>query len=146
MGSLFSSPGKQAQQAATAEQGLTAQDLALAKQYANTTATNTQNVIAQMGPNPYFGAAANMSPSNYAVNPNDTTTFGVTSPPGTTQGNSFAQSSGQANGAAPPAQPPSQYPPGQTPVHTQPVAQNTGTNPFSNGKKNTQAIAALLGL
>ena len=83
MSNLFSSPSKQAQAAATAAGNETANTVGQIENYTNQQAANLQNAVANAGPNPYFGAAASMSPSGYAVNPNDTITFGSAGP-GTT--------------------------------------------------------------
>lgn len=171
--SMFSSPSKQASQVASAEQGLTAQDLALAKQYANQTATNEQTAIAGINGNPYFSAGASLSPSAYAVNPNDNLTFGANGPQGTSSGSVYATPSSASSPGLSQGLPAG--------LSTQPVAQNanaqsgnqglsaqqylqsagvpnqgnangtpqvtpTNNNPFASGSQNTAALEALLGL
>lgn len=152
MGSLLSSPGKQAQQAAQAQQGLSAQTVAQAEQYANTTGTNVQNAIANAGPNPYFGAAQYLSPQSYALNPSQTTTFGENGPPGTMSGNNFQFSqplpaSSLGNSATTRrTQPIAESANAQSANQAPPPTQSTTKNPFSSGQHNTEALAALLGL
>lgn len=121
MGSLFSSPGKTATQAAqgtaAAEQGIigstgpvtvpagpgnpggtTVQPLGSGLEGYTATGEQAQrDAIAGMGPNPYFAAAQGMSPSAYAVDPNYTASFSAQ------PGQGFGP--GQTNAFGPPGSP-----------------------------------------
>jgi hypothetical protein len=63
MGSMLSSPSKQAQQAASAEQGISNNDIASAEKYVNTQEGNLRAAIPSGASNPYLNAGASMSPS-----------------------------------------------------------------------------------
>lgn len=136
MSSLFSSPSKEAGAAAQAEQGLTAADMQQLEGYVNQTEGQERGAIAGLGTNPYFQAAGNMSPSNYAVNPADTVTFSNQGPGTTASAPSSATTppnlftpppeTGPApGGTGAPGVPPSS-PISQPPINRQPV---TPTNP-----------------
>jgi hypothetical protein len=152
--SMFSSPSKQAQAAASAQQGLSQQAIAQAEQYANQTATNEQNAIANVGANPYFGAAAQMNPGAYTVNPQNTVTFGSSTVPGITNGSPFAVASPQSTQVQnstrttlPVASNANAQSTTASPERTTaPTTSTQATNPFANGKHNTEALAALFGL
>lgn len=75
MGSVFSSPSKQAQQSSSAVQGINSQDIAQAEQYVSQQQAALRTALGQQT-NPYFEASAKMNPSGYGVNPHDTVTFG----------------------------------------------------------------------
>jgi hypothetical protein len=95
MGSLFSSPQKQAQGAESTVQGIDQQDIQQVENYVAAQQGQERSAIANLGENPYFQAASTLSPSSYAVNPSDAVAFG-SSGPGTTLGttsvsNAFAQ-------------------------------------------------------
>lgn len=122
---LFSSPQKQAQSAATTAEGISSQEIGSPgpinvpnanggsttvapsgsglEGYIQTGQEAEQAAIAGLGTNPYFSAAGNMSPSNYAVNPADTVTFGNQGPGTTSTGGSTAGSPQKANLFTPPA-------------------------------------------
>lgn len=147
MGALFSSPSKQASQAASAMQGLDASQISNLENYVNTQQQNLRGAIAGQGPNPYFAAAGGMSPSNYAVNPSDTATFGMSAGNGLTSGsptmtgpqqNPFQQvGAGRTYGPSP-RQPENQTPQTTTiPIPSGPqqpgqsAVQQPPTNPFA---------------
>jgi hypothetical protein len=67
MGSMFSSPSKQAQSAASAEQGISDTDIAAAEKYVNTQEGNLRAAIPSGASNPYLNAAAGLSPSAMPV-------------------------------------------------------------------------------
>jgi hypothetical protein len=62
---LFSSPGKQAQQSASAVQGIDQNEINQAEAYTGQAEQNERNAIAGIGTNPYFGGT-----SATAGNPN----------------------------------------------------------------------------
>lgn len=103
MGSLLSSPGKQAQQGASGLQGVDQNIINQIEQYTGQQQQAERGAIAGIGKNPYFGAAQQMSPAPYAVNPNQTQTFGVAGGPGVHLASAFSAGAG---GAPPPWQPP----------------------------------------
>jgi hypothetical protein len=80
--SLFSSPSKQAAQAASAEQGVSQQSIDQAEAYVSGQQQQERGAIQGLGDNPYFSAAQTLSPT--PVNPSNTVQFG-SSGPGTTQ-------------------------------------------------------------
>jgi hypothetical protein len=143
---LFSSPQKQAQSAATTAEGISSQEIGSPgpinvpnanggsttvapsgsglEGYIQTEQEAEQAAIAGLGTNPYFSAAGNMSPSNYAVNPADTVTFSNQGP-GTTAGtpssastppNLFASPAPGGATMVPPSSPISQPPTGRQPT------------------------------
>lgn len=118
---LFSSPAQQSQQVAQQTEAASAASTAQAEQYTNQAGTNIQNAIAAASPNSYFSAPGLLNPSSYVVNPNDTQTFGVTAPKGTSQGNPFSYGN-PLTGTPPTGVPP--LSPGTSPFRqTQPVYQ-----------------------
>lgn len=91
---MFSSPGKQAQQAAQASGQISDQEISKLLNYTDTHQQELRDAINKQGPNPYFGAAQQLNPQAYYTNPHDTTTFsagGLGS--GLTPGSSSAQQS-----------------------------------------------------
>lgn len=74
MGSLFSSPGKQAQQAAQATGNIDQAMIQQMEGYVDTHQQQLRDAIGGLGPNPYFGAAPGTAA--YAVNPSNTVTAG----------------------------------------------------------------------
>jgi hypothetical protein len=80
MGSLFSNPGKQAQQGASGAQQNWQQIMNQLEQYVGQQQVAERGAIAGIGSNPYFDTAAKMNPSAYRVNPNQTQTFGTYGP------------------------------------------------------------------
>lgn len=149
MTDLFSSPSKTASQAAS---GVTSAEMPILQNLENYTNTGEQAVrsaIAGQGSNPYFGTAGTVSPSSYAVNPQNTVNFGAAPAPGLSQGTTtqtanpftapasaqgygittlpYQQQTGQTVAQQPPQQaPPAQAPsaappPQQAPQTTQPV-------------------------
>jgi hypothetical protein len=101
MSSLFSSPSKTAEAAASGEQGVANNDTATAEKYVATTEGQERNAIASQGQNPYYAAAGTMSPSNYAVNPKDTVAFAAPTPPGMTSNVGGVPPSSSGNPFAP---------------------------------------------
>ena len=91
MSSLFSSPSKSANAAASAQQGISQQAINEAEQYVGQTEAQERGAISGIGDNPYFAAASSMNPANYAVNPNDTITFGSSGPGTTVPTSAFQQ-------------------------------------------------------
>lgn len=75
MSGLFSSPGKQAQQAGSQDMQYAEQMIAQAEQYQQQQEGQLRNAIAGLGPNPFFSAGSSMNPKAYAVNPKDVQTF-----------------------------------------------------------------------
>jgi hypothetical protein len=111
---LFQSPGSQAQSAATATAGLQNQEIQQLEGYTSGQEQQQRGAIAGLGANPYFGAAGNMSPAGYAVDPSKTASFSAPPPPQQGNSNYFALPPAPANYfAAPPA-----------PRRPQPVARN----------------------
>ena len=86
MSSVFSSPSKQAQSVSGAASANTSNEAQIAEQYISNADAATREAIAGLGANPYYGAAANMNPGAYAVNPSNTVTFGQSSLPAGLQG------------------------------------------------------------
>src|ERR1700691_2476885 len=104
MSSLFSSPSKQAQQAAQVSEQAAATEIGSPgpvnvpnSDGSSTTISPTgsglegyvqqgeeaeQAAIAGLGESPYLAAAGAMNPSGYAVNPSSTVTYGAPTPPG----------------------------------------------------------------
>lgn len=83
VGSLFSSPSKQAEQTGQAEQGLAQNEINQAENYVNTSESNQRAAIAGLGDNPYFGSTTNGQtssplPAPTQVNPSYTASFGPT--------------------------------------------------------------------
>jgi hypothetical protein len=111
---LFSSPSKQAQSVANADEGITSTEMQQGEQYYNTAESNMRSALTGL-PNPFAGA----SPSawNYAVNPQNAAAFGQEGPSGTT--------SGQPTAGTNPFAPTQSAPPGQVRT-TQPVARSNG--------------------
>lgn len=101
LGNVFSSSGKQAQQAAANEGAIGQQMVSQIENYTTEQQQKLRDAIGGMGPNPYFSAAQQMSPSAYAVNPQGTATFGVSGPGTTTAQPNVSASPVQA----PPPQP-----------------------------------------
>lgn len=97
MSSMFSSPSKSAQQAASSVQGVDQGMLNQAIAQYNQEQQSARGAIAGLGQNPYFAAAQGMNPLNYRVNPQGTQTFGASGAPGTylgqlqNIGNAYAQ-------------------------------------------------------
>ncbi len=114
MSSLFSSPSEQAQAAASATGAIDQNIINQIEGYTTGQQGQLRGAISGVGPNPYFDAAVQMSPSGYAVNPQYTATFG-SSGPGTTLGtnNVFLPPASAAPPIAKPVTPPTQAP---TPV------------------------------
>lgn len=127
LGSMFSSPGKQASQAASAAGASASQVIGQLQQYTDQHQQQLRDAIAGQGPNPYFEAAQQVNPQAYYTNPSDTVTFG-TSGPGTSNGNPFAVASPTAGQAPPPL-------PNVILAHpsTATSPQPTPTNPFTGG-------------
>jgi hypothetical protein len=92
--SLFSSPSKQANAAANAQQGLTDHTIQQLEDYVGTQQGQERSAIAGLGTNPYLGAAAQMNPSAYRVDPSNTQTFGQGAHAGLSQGASTSQTAG----------------------------------------------------
>lgn len=104
MSSLFSSPSKQAQQAAQVSEQAAQTEIGSPGPVtvpnadgSSTTISPTgsgvegyvqqgeeaeQAAIAGLGENPYLAAAGSMNPGGYAVNPSSTVTYGAPTPPG----------------------------------------------------------------
>lgn len=82
MGSLFSSPSKQAGQGASQVQGIDQNMINQLEQYTGQQQQALRGAVAGIGANPYFAAGQAMSPDAYRINPAQTQTFG-TSGPGT---------------------------------------------------------------
>jgi hypothetical protein len=77
LGSLFSSPGKQAQQAGSAQQALSQNEINQAENYVNNSEQNERNAIAGLGTNPYFGSGGSSPlPAPTKLNPSDVNVFG----------------------------------------------------------------------
>jgi hypothetical protein len=131
MSSLFSSPSKQASSAASAEQGISQQDIAQAENYVNTQEGQLRSAIPSGASNPYLNAASSVSPSTYKVDPANTVAFG-NSAPQYTGANAFATpQSGTAVGATTTPQmttlpSSSQNPFVGTPRAIQPIARTNG--------------------
>lgn len=124
LGSMFSSPGKQASQAASASGQIADQEISKLMNYTDTHQQQLRDAIGQQGPNPYFAAAQQLDPQAYYTNPQDATTFsaggpGLTSGQTQVQGNPFAPPppriimSGPTSGT--PSQPVSQPQPNPNP-------------------------------
>lgn len=145
MGSLFSSPGKQAQQAAQATGNIDQAMIGQMEGYVDTHQQQLRDAIAGLGPNPYFGAAPGTGA--YKVDPANTVQAGPGALPpgltpggGTTQGtlapgggNPFAAPQQRSTLQAPPQQsmgtpPPQQHAPPRPPVTG--GAPSGPTNPF----------------
>jgi hypothetical protein len=84
---LFSSPGKQAQQAGSASQALSQNEINQAEGYVSGAEGNERNAIASIGDNPYFGGSGGAEASNpngnpigqpVALDPSNTVKFGST--------------------------------------------------------------------
>lgn len=125
MSSLFSSPSKQAQQAAQVSEQAAQTEIGSPGPVtvpnadgSSTTISPTgsgvegyvqqgeeaeQAAIAGLGENPYLAAAGSMNPSGYAVNPSSTVTYGAPTPPGgvTPTPSQPTVSGAQANAFAP---------------------------------------------
>jgi hypothetical protein len=116
MGSMLSSPSKQASQASSAVQGQDAGEIAQYEQYVSAQEGQLRDAISQQT-NPYFQAAKEMNPSGYAVNPKDVVSFGSSGPGTTSAKNSIngptnpTPKQGKIN---PGSQPKPVVPPGKT--------------------------------
>jgi hypothetical protein len=152
MSDPFESPSKAASQAASQEQGISQQAVNQAEGYVSGQEQQLRGAISGLGPNPYFGAAASMSPAGYQVNPNDTQTFGQSNlPPGLEQGTPASTSSqptgAQGNPFSPPSGPPQAPPNGapvqQPPITTQPVMRGGGANTQGGATPNPFAGRAM---
>lgn len=134
LGTMFSSPGKQASQAASASDQAASQVIGQLENYTDTHQQQLRDAIAQQGPNPYFAAAGQLDPQAYYTNPSDTVNFG-SGGPGTTSGYTFSQPSPFASSAPPlPKVILSGPTSGQNPTPqqpTQPPPQSGGGNPFT---------------
>jgi hypothetical protein len=97
MESMFSSPGKEAQQGASGVQGINTQTIDQLENYVGQQQQSERAGIAGID-NPYFSAAQSMSPAPYRVNPAQTQTFGASGP-----GTYLANLSSKSAGGAPPA-------------------------------------------
>jgi len=86
LGNMFSSNGKQAAQAAQGVAGATQGEVNQVEQYTTAQQQAARDAINGMGANPWFAAGQQLTPSAYAVNPQDTTTFGTSGGPGTIAG------------------------------------------------------------
>lgn len=103
MSSLLSSPSKQAQSAASAQQGISQQAIADAEKYVDTKSGELRGAIGGLGPNPYLEAGKTLAPNAYQVNPQHTQTSTPGAlPPGLTSGAPVMQ----PGTGAPPAFPP----------------------------------------
>jgi hypothetical protein len=114
MSSLFSSPSKQASQAASASEAISQQDIQQAENYVNTSEGQERGAIQGLGANPYI-AAGNAMPAPQTL----TAPAAVTPPP--TQPATVA-----ANGA---------------PVAPAAPQQLVPANAFSGGRTSTQPVA-----
>lgn len=85
LGSMFASPSKQAQAAASNVENETADAAQQALNYQEQIGGQARSAIGGLGDNPYFTAAGTMSPSSMQTDPANATTFGA-SGPGTTLG------------------------------------------------------------
>jgi hypothetical protein len=120
LGSIFSSPTKTADAAASADQGITQADINQAETYTGGLQAATRSAIADLGENPYLGAAGQMSTAPYAVNAADTQNFGSAGP-----GTQLAPANTFTGGSSPPpTSTPTQPPPGYR--APQPVARSIG--------------------
>lgn len=128
MGSLFSSPSKSASSASTGSTNTANQEISDLINYYQGAQTKTRNQIANLGANPYFGAAQSLSPSNYQTNPNDTATFGNVGPGTTGSQNTLNSITGPGTGTVTATVPPSLLPPN---VQPQPIAQNPTPSPLT---------------
>lgn len=125
LGSMFSSPGKQASQAAQGTEGAMMPVLQELQQYTSGEQEKQRGAVENMQPNPYFHAAQQLNPQAYYTNPNGTATFNATGSPanGLTPGNTSVTPTGgpppppgvilpaPTSGPAPVAQPPVSGPP-----------------------------------
>lgn len=156
MGSLFSSPSKQANAAASASQGISQQDIAQLENYVSGQQQQLRGAISGLGPNPYFAAGNQMNPANYRINPADTVGFGSQGPGTQTvvasnpvQANPYPSPQTTNPSPTPPANqpPPSTTPPTPptTPKPIQPPTQKPiGPNPnLTNGDLPPSRIAPM---
>lgn len=130
---MFSSPGKQAQQAASAVGGMNQQTISQLEGYDTQQRDALRTAIGQTGPNPYFGAAQQLNSDAYRVNGNDMATFGSGAGPGLMPGSSTR--SIPPGSMAPPnliVQGPTSAPPPPPAQPTPPVNPTPvgGSNPF----------------
>lgn len=121
MEQLFQKPSPSASSGASGEMAQLQPILNQLEQYTGQQETLARGGIAGVN-NPYFGAAQQMSPAPYRVNPGQTQTFG-TSGPGTYLANLSAKTAG---GATPPWQP--------VPRNSFGTAPGSGGGGGSNGK------------
>ncbi len=77
MGTMFSSPSKQATAAAKGSQGISSQDIAQMEKYVNNQQTKLRGAISGLGPNPYFSAGGAMG-SPTKMDPTNMVSFGPT--------------------------------------------------------------------
>lgn len=80
IGDMFTTPQQKAQSAATATQGIDNAEISQEQQYVSGQEQQLRNAISGLPPNPYFAAAGSMSPSGYAVDPKNTTSFSTSAP------------------------------------------------------------------
>jgi type II secretory pathway pseudopilin PulG len=115
MSSLLSSPSKQASAAASAQGAISQQMIDQVEQYTTQQQQALRGAIGGLGANPYFGASQQINPSMYAINPNDTVSFGSQGP-GT---------------YSVPASQPTTPPQAQKPTNPNPKPPSGGSNPPS---------------
>lgn len=94
------SPSKGAQQSASGTLAAITPIIQQLQQYTQQQEVAARGGIAGVGANPYFGTAQQMSPTNYAINPAQTQTFGTYGP-----GTYLASLMSQGRGTPTPATP-----------------------------------------
>ena len=124
---LFQSPAQQASSAASAEQGISQQDIQQGENYVNQQEGQLRANIPSGAANPYLNAAASMKPSGYAVNPANTAPSGQPNAP----------TGGTVNGFTPPQGQPQMA--GMPPSSGNPFIQQ---NPFAQGARRAPQPAA----
>uniref|UniRef100_E6QP67 Uncharacterized protein n=1 Tax=mine drainage metagenome TaxID=410659 RepID=E6QP67_9ZZZZ len=97
MGTVFSSPGKQASQAASAVGGIDQNSINQIEGYTSGQQQALRGAISGVGQNPYFQTAQAMNPNAYAVNPNDRTVFSNAAPTGSVGSPGVTPSQNSAN-------------------------------------------------
>jgi hypothetical protein len=127
---LFSSPSKQAQQAASAEQDIATGEIKQVEAYNDQKQQELRSGIAGLD-NPFFAAASQSDPSAFQVNPSATVAYGGPTggavPP---QGSGMRRTESASSSAPPPLTPPPPPPLPQPPtIPSGPVYETPGAGP-----------------